>query len=317
MPVWAKVYPLQRAIDLFAHARYEVNMWRSSLQMRWLADQALNDTRAAVFGLQGAASEVPQWQKWPTPAQSLVTAATCAAVDKPAESPAAVDAKVFSPCPAVCGTSVSSSPTPSDGGFADIGVHSEDAVCPLCELCDNDLRDGPNGAPVGTHEVVICEGCQGGFHVMCVRVLPSLCRRGQAASHPFTVEWSVGGMNRGAGTLRCGVCANEGRWGVSHLIESAVTFGDACCLPKSATYSVLVRFHADRTPPEPRFLHGCAPLGCTHASEIQDLALVSDQPSTLWSGSAWQTEMVARLPSTHRPGMVPPGHDLGAACAHF
>jgi hypothetical protein len=69
---------------------------------------------------------------------------------------------------------------------------------------------------------------------------------------------------------------NEGRWGVSHLIESMVTFGDARCLEKSATYSVLVRFHADGAPPEPRFLHGRPPPGCTHASEIQDPALVSD-----------------------------------------
>ena len=69
---------------------------------------------------------------------------------------------------------------------------------------------------------------------------------------------------------------NEGRWGVSHLIESMVTFGDARCLEKSATYSVLVRFHADGAPPEPRFLHSRPPPGCTHLSEIQDPALVSD-----------------------------------------
>jgi hypothetical protein len=83
-------------------------------------------------------------------------------------------------------------------------------------------------------------------------------------------------MTQGTGTWRCGACVDEGRWGVSHLIESAVTFGDARCLEKSATYSVLVRFHADGAPPEPRFLHGRAPPGCTHVSEIQDPALVSD-----------------------------------------
>ena len=35
---------------------------------------------------------------------------------------------------------------------------------------------------------------------------------------------------------------------------------------------MLVKFHADGA----RFLHGCAPPGCTHVSEIQDPALVSD-----------------------------------------
>ena len=93
------------------------------------------------------------------------TSATCMAGDKPAESSAEVDTKVFSPCPAVGGASVSSCSTRSDGGFADIGAHNEDVVCPLCELYDDDLRDGPDGTPVGTREVVICEGCQGGFHV--------------------------------------------------------------------------------------------------------------------------------------------------------
>ena len=81
-------------------------------------------------------------------------------------------------------------------------------------------------------------------------------------------------MTWGTGTWRCGACMDEGRWGVSHPIESAVSFGDAGCLEKSATYSVLVRFHADGAPPEPRFLHGRPPLGCTHVSEIQDPALV-------------------------------------------
>jgi hypothetical protein len=83
-------------------------------------------------------------------------------------------------------------------------------------------------------------------------------------------------MTRGPSTWRCGACVDEGRWGVSHLIESAVSFGDGRCLEKSATYSVLVRFHADGAPPEPRFLHGRPPPGCARASEIQDPELVSD-----------------------------------------
>ena len=82
-------------------------------------------------------------------------------------------------------------------------------------------------------------------------------------------------LERGAAAR---VCASEGRWCVSHLIEPAVTFSahEARCLSKSATYSVLVKFHADGAPLEPRFLHGRAPPGCTHVSEIQDPALVSD-----------------------------------------
>ena len=135
-----------------------------------------------------------------------------------------------------------------------------------CGMVQTVHRLGPAG----------CEGCQAGFHVACVRALPSLRRRGLAANHLAAIEWSVAGMIWGTGTWRCGACVDEGRWGVSHLIESAVTFSDARCLEKSATYSVLVRFYADGAPPEPRFLHGRAPPGCTHVSEIQDPALVSD-----------------------------------------
>ena len=120
-----------------------------------------------------------------------------------------------------------------------------------------------------------CVG-QGGFHVACVRALQSLRRRGLAANHPAAVQWTEAGMTRGPSTWRCGACMDEGRWGVSHLIDSAATFNDSRCLAKSATYSVLVRFHADGAPPEPRFLHGRRPPGCTHVSEIQDLELVSD-----------------------------------------
>ena len=195
-------------------------------------------------------------------------------------SAALVDAKVLSPCPAVGGASASSCSARSDGGFADIGAHNEDVACLLCGLYDDDLRDGPDGSPLGSREVVICEGCHARWVscCMCARALPLLRRYGLAASHPAAIEWSVAGMTRGTGTSRwrCGACVDEGRWGVSHLIESAVTFSDARCLEKSATYSVLVRFYADGAPPEPRFLHGRAPPGCTHVSEIQDPALVSD-----------------------------------------
>ena len=83
-------------------------------------------------------------------------------------------------------------------------------------------------------------------------------------------------MTRGTSMWCCGACVDEGRWGVSHLIESAVTFGDTCCLEKSAMYSVLMQFHADGALPELCFLHGRAPAGCMHVSEIQDPALVSD-----------------------------------------
>ena len=84
-------------------------------------------------------------------------------------------------------------------------------ICPLCELCDDDLRNGPDSASVGVREVVICEGYQGDFHVACVRILPSLRRRGQAANHPAAVEWSAEGMNCGAGTWRCGACMRQRR----------------------------------------------------------------------------------------------------------
>ena len=83
-------------------------------------------------------------------------------------------------------------------------------------------------------------------------------------------------MGCGSGTWRCGACVQEGRWGVSHLIESAVTFGDARCAKGSATYSVLVRFHAEGIAPEPRYLHGRPPPGCDGTSEIQDPALYQD-----------------------------------------
>ena len=69
LPVQAKVFLLQRAIDQFARARHEMNTWRSSLQVRWLADQALHGTRAAVSGLQDAASVVPRRQRRPTSAR--------------------------------------------------------------------------------------------------------------------------------------------------------------------------------------------------------------------------------------------------------
>ena len=74
---------------------------------------------------------------------------TCVAAGKPAVSAADVDAEDFSPCLAVGGASAVSCLTRSDGGFAEIGAHNEDVICPLCELCDNDLRDGPDGASLG------------------------------------------------------------------------------------------------------------------------------------------------------------------------
>ena len=120
---------------------------------------------------------------------------------------------------------------------------------------------------------MLCGGCQGGFHVACARALPSLCRGSLPDGNPSTIDWSTAHMQRGAGTWRCGACVKEGRWGVSHPIESAVTFGDARCAPKSATYSALVRFHAVGAAPEPRFLHGRAPPGCDGSSEIQDPAM--------------------------------------------
>ena len=83
-------------------------------------------------------------------------------------------------------------------------------------------------------------------------------------------------MQRSAGTWCCGVCVAEGWWGVSHLIESAVTFSDTCCAPKSAAYLVLVWFHANSTTPEPQFLHSRAPPGCEGLGEIQDPVLYQD-----------------------------------------
>ena len=116
----------------------------------------------------------------------LSAAASCVAGDMPAASAVMVGTMVFCPCLAVDGDSASSCSARSDGGFADIGAHNEDVVCQLCELCDDNLRDGPDGTPIGTREVVICEGCQGGFHVACVRVLPSLRRRGKASVADLT-----------------------------------------------------------------------------------------------------------------------------------
>ena len=114
----------------------------------------------------------------------LSTAAAHVAVDKPIESPAVVNVKVFSPCPAVGGASASSCSTHSDRGFADIGSHNKDMVCPLCELCDDNLQDGLDGTPVRTCEVVICEGCEGGFHVACVQALLPLCCCALVVNHP-------------------------------------------------------------------------------------------------------------------------------------
>ena len=176
------------------------------------------------------------------------------------------------------GAMASSCSTRSDGGFAEVGECNEDVICPLCGLCDDNLRDGPDGASVGVQDVVLCKGCQGGFRVtyMCAMLSESLRRRSLAANHPAAIEWSTEHMQRGAGTWRCAACVKEGRWGVSHLIESAVTFSDAHCISKSATYSVLVKFHADGAAPEPRFLHGRAPHGCADSSEIQDPVLYKD-----------------------------------------
>ena len=52
--------------------------------------------------------------------------------------------------------------------------------------------------------------------------------------------------------------------------------GDARCAKGSATYSVLVSFHADGAAPEPRYLHGRPPSGCVSTSESQDPALYQD-----------------------------------------
>ena len=104
----------------------------------------------------------------------LSTTTGCMVGGRPAVSAAMADAMVFCLCPATENASASSCSSRSDGGFADIGEHNKDVVCPLCELYDDDLRDGPDSTSVRIREVVICEGCQGGFHVACVRVLPSL-----------------------------------------------------------------------------------------------------------------------------------------------
>jgi len=246
---------------------------------RWMLSMMASAGESALRPIRTADAEPPAPAVVASSADGsdfLSTATDRTAGGKPAVSAAVADAMVFCPCPATENASASSCSSRSDGGFADIGEQNEDVICPLCELYDDDLRNGPDGTSVGVREVVICEGCQGGFHVACVRALQSLRRRGLEANHPAAVQWTEAGMTRGPSTWRCGACMDEGRWGVSHLIESAATFNDSRCLAKSATYSVLVRFHADGAPPEPRFLHGRRPPGCTHVSEIQDLELVSD-----------------------------------------
>ena len=182
----------------------------------------------------------------------------------------------FSLCAAAEHTPAFSRSSQSDDGYAAIGSNNEDLVCPLCELCDDDLRDDAEGRSVGSRELVVCEGCQSGFHVACVRALPSLRRLPLPAGHPAAVDWTEAHMQRGSGTWQCGACVKEGRWGVSHLIESAVTFSDARCAEGSATYSVLVRFHADGAALEPRYLHGRTSPGCDGSSEIEEPALYQD-----------------------------------------
>ena len=160
-------------------------------------------------------------------------------------SEAQVEALAFSSCTAQAHASASSRSTRSNGGYVDIGVDNEDLVCPLCGLCDDDLHGTAEGLTVSSCELVFCECCQGGFHVACVRVLPLLRRPPLPMGHPAALDWPMMNMGRGSGTWRCGACVQEGWWGVSHLIESAVTFSDTCCMKGSATYSVLVHFHAD------------------------------------------------------------------------
>ena len=148
-------------------------------------------------------------------------------------SEAQVEALAFL-CAAQAHAPGSSRSTQSDGGYADIGADNEDLVCPLCGLCDDDLRVTAEGLTAGSRDLVVCEGCQGGSHAACVRALPSLRRPPLPAGHPAALEWPMVNMGRGSGT-----------WRFSHLIESAVTFSDARCAKGSATYSILVRLHAD------------------------------------------------------------------------
>ena len=88
-------------------------------------------------------------------------------------------------------------------------------------------RDAILPQSVGLRELVVCEGCLEGFHVACVHALPLLRRPPLPVGHPAALDWSTAHMQREAGTWRCGAVVKEGRWGVSHLIESAVTFSDA------------------------------------------------------------------------------------------
>ena len=95
----------------------------------------------------------------------LSAASTRLDAAKTVPSAAHAAAAAFSPCPAAGGASALSCSTRSDGGFAEVGERNEDVICPLCELCDDDLRAGPDGTSVGSREVMMCEGCQGRFHV--------------------------------------------------------------------------------------------------------------------------------------------------------
>ena len=173
----------------------------------------------------------------------LSAASTRACDGGPGLSEAQVEVLAFLSCTAQAHASASSRSTRSDGGYAVIGADNEDLVCPLCGLCDDDLRDTAQGLTIGSRELVVYEGCQGGFHVDCMRAVPSLRRPPLPAGHPAALDWLMVNMGRGSGTWRCGACVQEGGWDVSQLIESAVTFGDACCAKGSATYSVLVCFH--------------------------------------------------------------------------
>ena len=176
----------------------------------------------------------------------------------------------LSMCAAGAHAQASSRPTQSDGGFAAVAADNESLACPLCGLCDDDKHTGRDGRDVRSRDLILCEGCQDGFHAACTRALLSLRRLLLPTGHPAAVDWPTEGMERGSSTWRCGLCVKEGRWGVSHLIESAVTFSDSRCAKGPATYSVLVRFHAAGGAPEPRYLHGRAPPGCDDASAIQD-----------------------------------------------
>ena len=113
----------------------------------------------------------------------LSTATGHMAGNKPATSAAMADAMVFCLCLATENASASSCSSCSDRGFADVSEHNEDVVCLLCELCDDNLCDGPGSMSVRTCEVVICDGCQGGFHVACICALQSLRQHGLEANH--------------------------------------------------------------------------------------------------------------------------------------